>query len=103
MAEDKEKTSKETSAQNNLMKNIQDTMTGIYRRTMFTEPDSDNEIKSLGNRINASMDKMLATNNTATGLSRISSLYSKLYSVQNDPGTVDGFKGLFEDLQNDGM
>lgn len=74
MAEDKEKTPKETSAQNNLMKNIQDTMTGIYRRTMFTEPDSDNEIKSLGNRINASMDKMLATNNTATGLSRISSL-----------------------------
>ena len=103
MAEDKEKTPKETSAQNNLMKNIQDTMTGIYRRTMFTEPDSDNEIKSLGNRINASMDKMLATNNTATGLSRISSLYSKLYSVQNDPGTVDGFKGLFEDLQNDGQ
>lgn len=102
MANEEDKT-KETPEQGGFIKSIQDTMTGIYRRTLFTEPDSDNEIKSLSNRINASMDKMLANSSAATGLSRISTLYSKLYSMQNDDNTVDGFKSLFEDLQNDGQ
>lgn len=102
MANEENKTH-ETPEQTGFIKNIQDTMTGIYRRTLFTEPDSDNEIKSLSNRINMSMDKMLANNNAATGLSRISSLYSKLYAMQNDNSTVDGFKSLFDDLQNDGQ
>ena len=97
-----EEEKRETPEQAGLIKNIQDTMTGIYRRTLFTEPDSDNEIKSLSNRINNSMDKMLANNSAATGLSRISTVYSKLFSMQNDGSTVDGFKSLFEDIQNDG-
>lgn len=93
---------KKLVTQNKLIQNIQNTLSGIYRRSLFTEPDSNDELKNLSGRINSSIDKMLSKNNANTGLSRLSTLYSKLYSMQNDQSTVDGFRGLFDDLQAGG-
>ena len=88
--------------QESLFSRIRTGVADIYKRTYYTPPDGDSELKHLSDRINTSMGKIINDINYSTGLSSISTLYAKTLEYQNDRQVVDGFDKIFNDLSNDG-
>lgn len=89
-----------TKRQESLLKSIRTGVADVYKRTFYTPPDGESELKHLSDRINDSMGKIINDINYSTGLSSISTLYAK--SLNNDNAKLDGFDDIFGDLTADG-
>ena len=88
--------------QSSLVGDISKRINDFYRRTFFTPPDADIELRNMTDRINKSMSKIVTDINYTSGVSSISTLISKSVELQNDPSVVNGFEKLFTDPSTDG-
>lgn len=104
MADDSKRQQKKLEkSRNSFTDEIRNQLQRLYKATFYTKSDAKEEIDNMEDRINSSMDKILTDVNYSTGLSSISSLYSKALTYQNDKEVVDGFDSLFMDGEIDGM
>src|SRR5574344_2044814 len=93
---------KANKEQSSLVGDISKRINDFYRRTFFTPPDADIELRNMTDRINKSMSKIVTDINYTSGISSISTLISKSVELQNDPSVVNGFEKLFTDPSTDG-
>ena len=81
----------------NIAKDLDADMAELYRNTYMSGPEQRNDLKNLSDRINASIDGIVARNQETLGTPSISKLYSRLSSAPGELGS-DGRK-FMQDLQ----
>ena len=85
------------SALRKLGLSVQNNINSLYTKTYFTSPSSRNDLNTVKNRINKTIDDIITNNKTVTGSASISTLYSRLDDVQKDSETAKKISDMFSD------
>lgn len=72
----------------NLAQGISGTVDTLYRSTYMTTPQQSNDLEDLNDRINASIDNIVAGNKLKIGQPSITHLYSRITNNNNDQSRV---------------
>ena len=85
------------SALRKLGLSVQNNINSLYTKTYFTSPSSRNDLNTVKNRINKTIDDIITNNKTVTGSASISTLYSRLDDIQKDSETAKKISDMFSD------
>ena len=67
----------------NIAKGISGNMDALYRSTYMSTPQQSNDLKDLNDRINASIDSIVAGNQSSVGQPSVSHLYNRIAKATN--------------------
>lgn len=85
---------------NKLSSDIQDGIDSLYTSTYFNTPDNNKDLESIKTSIDASINKITASNYNATGNTSITNLYTRLKGTNpSDSELLKSFEELFGDEQ----
>ncbi len=82
-------------------KSISDTMDDLYRSTYMSSPQQGKDLRSLNDKINNSIDRIINKNMETTGMPSVSKLYSRIDqtnkgSLQANGKVIDSLSGMFD-------
>ena len=83
-----------------LEKNVQDSIDKLYTDTQGSSPELSRTLDFMRSRMHRAIDSIVNNNISHTGISNISSLYSRVGHMQNDKSIIDSIISTFE---NDSM
>ena len=83
-----------------LEKNVQDSIDKLYTDTQGSSPELSRTLDFMRSRMHRAIDGIVNNNISHTGISNISSLYSRVGHMQNDKSIIDSIINTFE---NDSM
>lgn len=89
-------TAKENKHIELLEKNIQDNIDRLYTDVKGSDPNISRTIDYMRTRMHKSIDALINNNISNTGMSNISSLYSRIQGVQSDKRVIDSIIHTFE-------
>lgn len=76
---------------------VQSNIDALYSKTYFSSPSTRSDLTVTKNRINKSIDNIIANNINMVAMPSITSLYSRLNSYKKDPAANKALQDIFTD------